>query len=344
MASRPGHRKLLGAVDLNEGMMKLLLLGIATLMACVETPGTSSGDGNQDLADAIAQDGGTADLALDRATDLPSLDAGAQDQAMPDMPPAAPSSLAATDIRPTMLPIPAGTFRMGTEQARAMSEFIHTVQLTRGFWIGRTEVTTSQWEALMGNRPFDGEDDRPVGSITWFAAVAYSNALSRAEGLEECYDLDCEGVAGEREFICSVANFRGLDCEGYRLPTDAEWEYAARAGSTEAFYGPLDDIGWYKDNSGEEAHLVTLKKSNDWGLYDVIGNVAEWTNDPFRARMTEDVVDPLGGVWDLEQVFTLRGGHYNTATRFLGLHARRGQLPWNTSPAVGFRPARTISQ
>jgi len=191
----------------------------------------------------------------------------------------------------------------------------HRVVLTRGLLVQATEVTIGQWRELLGEvPPAHGNcvaDDCPAQSVSWYAAVDYVNALSRRDGLEECYDR-------RGEYVYWPA---GLRCEGYRLPTEVEWEYLARAGTTTAYYtgdildgtddchaeAGLDAAGWYCANSGSRPHPVGEKQPNAWGLYDVLGNVSEWAWDgESQGQVRLDAVDPLGTVSKPRRV--VRGG------------------------------------
>ena len=169
--------------------------------------------------------------------------------------------------------VPAGTFMMGStknESKWTNTETQHNVTISKGFWIGKFEITQKQWESIMGENPscFVGKQN-PVESVSWDDIQSY------------------------------LLKLNSLGDGKYRLPTEAEWEYACRAGSTAACgFGSdetqLEDYAWTFWNSNETTHRVGSKKSNAWGLHDMHGNVREWCSDWYLPHSGDNLVDPLG--------------------------------------------------
>lgn len=190
------------------------------------------------------------------------------------------------------------------------------------FLLDAHPVTRDRYAQVMGSAPGVGGAQRPVTEVSWFDALAFCNARSRAEGLTPCYrigdDPDGLDVAWDR------------DTDGYRLPTEAEWEHACRAGSTDVRPGELDDIAWYRGNSGDEVHVVATKAPNAWGLHDMIGNVWEWCWD----RYDTDVYGPY-------RVF--RGGGWLDPPRGCRASCRRKSHPTLRIDDLGFRLARSVT-
>lgn len=243
----------------------------------------------------------------------------------------------------TFVHIAPGMFSMGSpasEEGRFDNEPQHEVTLTRGFYLQTTEVTQGEWQRVMGNNPsFHSScgSTCPVEQVSWLDAVSYANARSRLEGLSECYD-DAGSVRGGGSIYA---------CTGYRLPTEAEWEYAARAGTTGARHGELGQVAWFFENSrpsgpGMDAvHPVGQLQANAWGLYDMLGNVSEWTHDQYESgsNYPSSPTDPVGDSGSSLQVF--RGGNFVSDARVARAAYRTGASPDHRAQNLGFRLARS---
>jgi formylglycine-generating enzyme required for sulfatase activity len=259
--------------------------------------------------------------------------------------------------------IPVGSFMMGSpggEMARRSDETLHRVKLTHAFFLQSTEVTRQQWEEVRTwakdhgyeDIPDTGKDNglsknHPITGLSWFDAVKWLNAFSEKEGFDPVY------FVGNRVFRKGLSMGVEADwgADGYRLPTEAEWEYACRAGTETAFYtgkisyiGPtpldpnLDAAGWYWGNSGGKLHPVGQKSPNAWGLYDMIGNVWEWCWDWHGKYDSTRSDDPKGP--DSGTVRIFRGGSWNDFPRNSRAAFRGGDDPDYASDAIGFRPLR----
>ena len=243
--------------------------------------------------------------------------------------------------------VPPGRFMMGAgpddKGSRTFEGPQHPVTLTRSILIQTTPVTQRQWEALMDCIPvkplFEGYE-LPVEGVTWFDAVAYCNRLSKASEIEEAYVFsDVSGKPGDGDFKASV-HWKGPACPGFRLPREAEWEHACRAGTDGPRYGNLDDIAWYKLNSGERTHPVGKKKPNALGLYDMLGNVWEWCWDWYDEYQQDSVTDPAGPHLGSESV--KRGGAYLYDAIYARSAARGSESPHSRHGSCGFRPVRSL--
>ncbi len=265
--------------------------------------------------------------------------------------------------------VPAGEFDMGspdTEPGRYPEEGpVHHVVITRGFYVKATEVTQAEWSVLMGNNPsyfqepaFPACPDCPVEQVNWWDALSYCNALSAQEGLPSCYALSgCTGEPGDH-LLCTNVTFAGLGCAGYRLLTEAEWEYAARAGTTTSTYNgvlkasqtecqqpssALDDIAWFCGNAGDwpdgVSHPVGLKQANAFGLYDSLGNVWEWTWDWYGEYVPGVAIDPMGP--DTGEDRTGRGGSWLYFARHARSANRGTDHPEDSARSLGMRIGRT---
>jgi formylglycine-generating enzyme required for sulfatase activity len=239
-----------------------------------------------------------------------------------------------------MVRIPAGSFAMGNPHGREDEGPVHTVWVD-AFLMDRHEMTQAvyekigQLEAISNPSHFKGPD-LPVEQVTWPQAAHFCNARSRFEGLKPCYNED----NGECDF----------EADGYRLPTEAEWEYACRAGTTTDYaFGhearKLGDHAWFADNAAKKTHPVAKKKPNAWGLFDLHGNVAEWCNDVYDKGYyrTSPEKNPRGPAEGKEYV--LRGGSWKSPAEALRSSYRLGETPGFSDAclardAIGFRCVR----
>ncbi|MET9434935.1 SUMF1/EgtB/PvdO family nonheme iron enzyme [Streptomyces sp. NPDC006551] len=185
-------------------------------------------------------------------------------------------------------------------------------------------VTQGLYGEITGLRPAAAHGDRlPVEGVSWWDAVRFCNALSEREGFTPAYRLDDGDSDGDGETV-----EWDTSADGYRLPTEAEWEHACRAGTGGPRYGPLDEIAWYRDNAGERAHEVGGKRPNSWGFHDMLGNVWDWC---------WDLYDPE--VYGTYRV--LRGGGWFDEHWSCRASARRRSHPTFQVDDVGFRLARS---
>ena len=259
-----------------------------------------------------------------------------------------------------MVLVPAGTFTMGSptdepnDRSWSSSEAQHQVSLTKPIYVSRHEVTQSEWQAVMGwNEPHFQGPNRPVDQVTWFDAVKYCNERSAREGKTEVYAITDIVTNGNHVTAATVA--ANWIANGYRLLTEAEWEYACRAGSTTAFCnGPitytgyecgsndsgLDLVGWYCRNAGSTTHDVGGKDANAWGLFDMHGNVWEWCWDWYQDDYpTGSVTDPGGPASGSFRV--RRGGCLYDFARICRSADRGYNYPENRLGYYGLRVART---
>lgn len=237
--------------------------------------------------------------------------------------------------------IPAGRFWMGAgnddKEAYGDEKPQHEVTITRGFWMGETPVTQGQYQTIMGHNPSHFKAvglDAPVEQVSWYDAAVFANKLSALEGLSACF-------VGSGEKMEGVGN-KGSDyteSKGWRLPTEAEWEYACRAGTAVPRYGELDKIAWYRENSGETTHVVGQKQANAWGLHDMLGNVWECCYDWFGSYPIRAATDPTGAATGMYRV--VRGGSWLSYGWFVRSASRYWGAPTNRNYNIGFRLVRS---
>ena len=235
-----------------------------------------------------------------------------------------------------MVRIEAGTFRMGSESGYDWERPVRTVTISRPYLLGESEVTQGLWESVMGHNPshFSGcGASCPVEDVSWLDVVTFANALSFRAGLSPCYEISGDAVSWPE----------GLSCEGYRLPTEAEWEYAAGGGEVHRYSGSdtVGAVGWYQENSDGRTHAVGEKAPNGWGLYDMSGNVWEWTWDWYQASYggwsSRDPTGPRRG-----SARVIRGGSWGDTADGLRVSGRDGDTPGFRDSYLGVRLARSL--
>ena len=214
----------------------------------------------------------------------------------------------------------------------------HPITLSKPFYLAIHPVTRGQYRAITGQSPgkFSGSDDLPVEGVSWFSALGFCNALSQRENLPPFYEI----VSWDPDEVY-VPDWNG---PGYRLPTEAEWEYACRAGSKTRYpFGDerrLGEHAWYDHNSGKKTHPVGLKTPNGFGLFDMLGNVEEWCWDSYDPAyyIGSPEHDPRGPSWTLKRV--MRGGCWGSSAGGCRSAHRDWNAPDGLAYYLGLRVAR----
>ena len=236
-----------------------------------------------------------------------------------------------------MITIAPGIFPIGApagERGRRPDEAAISVTLTRPYAIGRTEVSQALYRSVMHTNPSLQIDDAlPVERVTWIEAAQFANSLSAHHGLTACY-----------RFSGGVTWPEGLECSGYRLPTEAEWEVAARAGQSTPYgsgsaVGATTGMAWTRLNAGGRSQPLGLLTPNDWGLLDMHGNVAEWCWDRYE-RSRYDGTDPQGP--DSGRYRVVRGGSWRQPATAARSSRRDRQPASRRHRGVGLRLARSL--
>lgn len=253
--------------------------------------------------------------------------------------------------------IPAGDFQMGSTAGHDSEKPLHKVTISKGFFMGKTEVTWAEWKAVMGldkNPGIFTGDNLPIERVRWYDAVVYCNKRSIQEGLTPCYTKGRETNPDNWGKVPTEddAGWDAITCDftanGYRLPTEAEWEYAARAGDTttdeKVWSGTrvdsaLKDFAWYNGNSGNKTHEVGTKKANSFGLYDMTGNVWEWCWDWDGSYSAGETTDPTGPASGVNR--TSRGGSWYSFTDYSTVSRRYSVPPSTRFNYLGFRVVRS---
>ena len=232
---------------------------------------------------------------------------------------------------PNLVFVRGGTFIMGGSFF-GKNAIPHKVKIY-DFYIGKFEVTQEEWTQILINNPACFVDShRPIENISWFEAINYCNRRSELENLSPCYT-----IKGSKVFC----NFRA---NGYRLPTEAEWEFAARGGTNSKNYiysgsNCIDEVAWFQDNSSNKTHPVGTKKANELGIFDMSGNVWEWCWDLYGRYPEKMQINPKGS--DLGKLRTRRQGSWNRAKIYSRIGFRETSSPNVKRNSIGFRYART---
>jgi formylglycine-generating enzyme required for sulfatase activity/serine/threonine protein kinase len=263
-----------------------------------------------------------------------------------------------------LVAIAGGIFLMGSEEGTQDEKPVHKVRI-QDFYLMRHEVTVAEYQECISagackdlesrwkkrchlGQP--GLENRPVNCVSWLDTITYANYRSKEEKLDQCYQFDfhqAESLTDDNPAKRKSQDWLDVKtvspCNGYRLPTEAEWEYAARVGSHKAFpfsneLETLKEYGWIFENSGGNSHPVEQKKPSEWGLYDMHGNVWEWVGDWYGPYSEAEADNPSGPASGIAKVN--RGGSWDVGPEFCTVSVRNRFRPSGRSPDLGFRLAR----
>jgi len=254
-----------------------------------------------------------------------------------------------------MVQIPGGSFFMGNDSGESNEKPVHTVTLS-SFYMGKYEVTQEQWAAVMGNNPSsftsspasgEVQGKRPIEKVSWYDTLVFCNKLSMLKGLSPAYRISRSTDPADWGTV-SNSTWNTLEIvagsNGYRLPTEAQWEYAARGGNgspgnyTYSGSNTIGDVAWYESNSGNKTHEVGKKAPNGLGLYDMSGNVWEWCWDWADDYASDTQTDPMGAAAGSKRV--IRGGNWRVNASYARSTFRIDGPPGDRYYNVGFRLVR----
>ncbi|MCB5247163.1 MAG: formylglycine-generating enzyme family protein [Candidatus Cloacimonetes bacterium] len=244
-------------------------------------------------------------------------------------------NLSAFAIPKNMIRVEGDSFQMGSNDGGSDEKPVHQITVS-SFWIGKYEVTQAEWREVMGSNPSNWIGDRlPVEKVSWFDAVDYCNRRSVKEGLTPCYNGSGNNITCD------------WSANGYRLPTEAEWEFAARGSKLNKGYkfsgsNDIGSVAWYGGNSSNNTHVVGTKTANELGLHDISGNVWEWCWDWYDSGYYDKSPgsDPRGVGSGSYRV--LRGGSWSSIDGSCRVADRFGVSPSYKSNVNGFRVARAV--
>jgi len=250
------------------------------------------------------------------------------------------------DKRPEgMVEVAGGSYLMGSQQSSEADEMPQHQVSVDSFWMSETEVTQQQWMAIMGFNPsYTQGDSLPVEQVTWFETISYCNKLSLQEGLTPCYSIDGNTAPANWQSNRIVCDF---DANGYRLPTEAEWEFAAKGGNHSSgfkYSGSNDPsiVAWSSANSGGRSHPVKTLSPNELGLYDMSGNIEEWCWDWYSAFYYKNSSSSMPRGPESGSDRSIRGGCWKYEAIYTKHTNRAYETPDNRDSIDGFRVVRSI--